>query len=196
MSLDSVELVMEIEKFFEIEIPDADAERMNTPKIMAQLLMKQLSINTAVYDLEAELFDAVSKAFTCILEVPQQTISPTTPLKSIFPNTDQEIFWLAFKAELGLETPIMQFDPLAKGIKYKWLQFFTEPLRLLRLDDTITFLVTCIAIKNYHFLINPKEIRSLFEIKTAIMGITCARFDIEPSHIHENSFFTTDLGID
>ncbi|MEL7003840.1 MAG: hypothetical protein AAFN93_14045, partial [Bacteroidota bacterium] len=64
------------------------------------------------------------------------------------------------------------------------------------LNSSFERLIECIGALNYLELVDFDNITSLFEIRIAVMGITCGTTGVNAKEVFWESSFTSDLGID
>lgn len=189
MGLDSVELIIEMENYFGIEIPDRELEQIHTPNEMADAFLKRITLLHSKVDLKEELWIQVITALKT-LHFPYQNLTPTSVLRDCFPCKDIELEWLEFKASLGLKVPQLTHEVNLSLLDK--LPYYSKPLTL---NHSIARLMECIGMMNYTFMINREALRSAYEVRVAIMGITCECTGVGASDVYGDSSFTSDLGI-
>ncbi len=104
MGLDTIELVMEVEETFNIDIPDEAAAEMMTVGELYEFIVKHIelsdhdgqSVANSTFD---ELCQSLSKLGV------GKTIKPADRVDSVFPSQDRKAFWQQLEAELDLRLP-------------------------------------------------------------------------------------------
>ena len=195
MGLDSVELVMEIENYFGIEIPDAEAEKIYTVQKMVDTVAGHLNVSTNNYKLRDTIFQRV------ISSIPLPSTSTNhirlTDNIAAYLSPADKAGWALFKNNLGLDVP-------KPDIKDKNSNRFSDKLKRFvhwnpgYAGNTITFeeFVTAICASNYETLLDKKNITMLYEIYVAVMAITVNKIGVGYYEIAPDKSFTSDLGVD
>ena len=188
MGLDSVELVMEWEKYFKIEIPDNEASKMATVQDAIEYISTRVEYSSQPIDTKEKLLNTFRNS---IVELGINFSMTTNEI--IFqqiPANDHDT-WKRISVETKLEMP----DPLTAGTFVKFIgrifpqRDFIEPTTLDRFIDLI-------AAINYEKIIDRNDIQSKYEVMVAVMGITIEKIGVSPFEVFLNSSFTKDLGID
>jgi acyl carrier protein len=195
MGLDSVELVVAVERYFKINIADADAEKIYTIQNMVDCVAEHLNVAATDSKLRNDLFE---KTKTCIQQVyTQHNTIQLNSLVCAYISIDDKEKWKAFEQAIGLkvprpERPHNSNHPIGNAIN-KLLSS-----SVLYKAEKITFeqLIDAIAACNYQTLINSNSIKSKYEIYTAISGITVEKIGVDYYEIGADKSFTNDLGID
>lgn len=189
MGLDSVELIMEIEKHFSISIPDKKAEQIFDIDDFVKLIFGEES--TEIEDNEfkkciLEKINSTLKSFHFKIERPIEFDDKT----EIFLNDLNADNYKTFQEELGLELPI-DFN---KGI-LSYI-FRTESIRNKLSQKTVSEFIDALLIKNYknQIISNRKLTRLIVYIK--IGGIVSEKMGIDPIEIEQKKQFVRDYGID
>jgi acyl carrier protein len=104
MGLDGVELVMAVEEAFDIQITDADAEKMLTPRQVIDFVLGQIATTTASVCLTQRAFNLLRRAFIQQgYKRPQ--ISPATNLSTALPVKQRRERLQQIMQELGISKP-------------------------------------------------------------------------------------------
>lgn len=195
MGLDSVELLIENEIFFNIRILNHEAEKIYTIQNFVDVIAQHLKV-------ESEGMYLQEKVFSIFRVTLRQVKNIKTEIKlkdkiSVYLNPDEPAFYLNFTNELKLQTPRLTYDnkcdlniieKLKKLMNWKpnydW--------RKLSVEDFIN----AICIKNYKLLINSKNIKSKYEIYVGVAGITADKTGVDYFEIAPEKSFTYDLGVD
>jgi acyl carrier protein len=195
MGLDSVELVMEVEKYFNIQIPDQQAEKILTVQNMVGAVAGHLSItsnNTKLRDSTADKIQNILLELNLIdkrIALSDSIFMVLTPL--------QKNNWSLVENHLGMIVPKPYFkeekqqglwNKIKHGLSwtpmYEWKQI------------TFEHFVAAICSKNCAVLVNPATIKNMFEIYVAVMSITVDKIGVDEYEITPEKYFTNDLGVD
>lgn len=174
MGLDSIELVIDIEKFFGIQIPDREAEKIYSVQLMADAVARLSGVVSGSILLRNRVFALITDA----LKKSGYTGMPVSVLHSLdaaLSLTDNEQ-WQVFSSALGMEVP--------KPSKEEW--------------PTLSFglLTDAVGMANYRSLIDGSNIISRYEVYIAVGGITVDKTGVSYYEIAPEKSFTDDLGID
>ena len=99
MGLDGVEIVMETEETFGIEIPDAIAERLYTPGDLIEYVLSQLATTPSDSCLTQQLFYRLRRGFRRQLHGVGVTLD--TEIRSVVSKSEWPDVWTAVRAEVG-----------------------------------------------------------------------------------------------
>lgn len=195
MGLDSVELVLEIEKHFGISIPDPEAEKVYTVQSMVDVVAKHLMVTNDSMELRDKIFERLNNTLLKL----ELTDKPVTLIGTIssYLSPDKESIWEAFKKELQLNVPTPEsapndskrfIDKLRAAISwtpmYNWSSI------------TVDHFIAVICSNNYEILIDRKQIKTIYEIFIAVSAITADIAGVDYYEITPEKSFTSDLGID
>ena len=195
MGLDSVELVIEVENYFGISIPDLEAEKADTVQAMVDTVARHLNIT----ENRSELHDNIHKRINlALLKLDLSDIEvPLTEPISYYLSLDKKEVWGVFKNYLQLDVPIPEMksqngNKLIDKIKnvYKWTPLYDW------FSITMDQFIAAICANNYEELINKKNIKSTFEIYVAVIAITVDKIGVDYYDITPEKSFTLDLGVD
>lgn len=101
MSLDLVELVMDIEKEFGLVIPDRDAERITTLGDLHQYLLRQRDLAGDSVCLSSALFYRARRALCEQLGHARRGVAPCTPLDDLVPRQGRRGHWRRLREALA-----------------------------------------------------------------------------------------------
>jgi acyl carrier protein len=192
MGLDSIELVMEVEKYFNIQIPDQEAEKAIRVGDLVDVVAGQLSIKST----DTGLLDSMVEKIQDVLLKLNITNKPLALTDSVFPimMPFQKEKWKQFEEQMGLAIPKPFVNPDSV------LGKITSILRWSPLYEvneiTLEHFATAICSKNCKKLINPGMISTRYEIYVAIMNITVDKIGVDEYEITPEKSFTDDLGVD
>jgi acyl carrier protein len=199
MGLDSVELLVEVEKFFDITISNQEAEHIYTVEDFAKIISKY----TSFHQKESTLFDKMKlKLEGYFLDKLNTKISAESLLEDLLPFRNRQQIWTNLALYLVLDLPHLNKPDLTenyhpKNVKFLGITINTifEKKPLLK-DKSITNLVDWIIALNYKTLFNPLIINNLYEVERIIIGITSEKIGVDVNDIEVYHSFTNDLGID
>lgn len=199
MGLDSVELLVEVEKFFGIDITNQEAESIYTVNDFAKIVSKYISFHHK----EIVLFDEVSKKIESYFEQNcNLKISSKQLLEDILPLVNRQQTWNNLEIYLKLKIPNLNSPDLTENYKPKNIKFLGitintifEKKPLIK-DKTVSDLINWIISINYKSLFNPLTVNNLYEIERIIVGITSEKIGIDVNDIELYHSFTNDLGVD
>lgn len=193
MGLDSVELLVRFEKYFEVDVPDAVAETLATPADTAAWISQYLGVAT-------DGFSPGRKAVEQQLQTLFADRVPTadTGLADLLPTGEA---WAQYAQQLadqaGWQLPEIGWlrPPRARG----WLnQLFNWVTTVMPPDPNpyrFADLIDWTLARNYELLL-PKPWQNRHELLQAVIGITSDSSGVEVSEIKPDSRFVYDLGID
>lgn len=102
MGLDSVEFVLSLEEAFELEIPDAAASLLATPRHVIGYLATRLPVGrSAGACLSQRAFYRVRRAICTELGVPSRAVRPGTRLEELIPPAERDSRWQAVGRATG-----------------------------------------------------------------------------------------------
>jgi acyl carrier protein len=193
MGLDSVELLVRFEKYFEVDVPDAVAETLATPADVADWISQCLA-------LPAERNSLSREGVERHLEALFAGFAPTadTRLADLLPTGE---VWLQYAQRLadqvGWQLPEIGWlqPPRARG----WLnQLFNWTTSVAPPDPNpycFADLIDWTLARNYDLLV-AKPWHNQYEVLQAIIGMTSDSSGVKVSEIKPSSHFVYDLGID
>jgi acyl carrier protein len=97
MGMDIVEMIMEIEEEFGIQIPDRDAERIRTLGDLHQYLLRWRGAVAEGACLSSATFYRARRALCGLLGRERRSIAPCTPLEELLPASGRRRFWWHFQ---------------------------------------------------------------------------------------------------
>jgi len=86
MGMDGVEILMEVEEAFGVEISDAEAERMETPRDLIDCVMQRLGTTATATCLTQRAFHLVRRALMRQLPVTRKQVRPTERMAALVPK--------------------------------------------------------------------------------------------------------------
>jgi hypothetical protein len=198
MGLDTVELVIAFENYFQLAIPDREAERISTVGEAAACVTRLKDISpdltrTAVY------YTVLAKLLGCLQAVYQNPMEDTLLVTIWPPSTSNQTTALA--TCLQLEVPALPSlgPPKQPKRTTTWLQrlFGSDYLAPHPPDCsacTVADLADWILAQNYASLLPTPA--TLYEVQRATIGITSYCSGVSVPEIQLTDSFTNDLGMD
>lgn len=186
MGLDSVELLMEWEKFFPINIPDQEAEKMET---IAEAVT-YISNNITFVDRETDIKENVLTELKNNFKNFGLSITLTDLLLEVLPATEEQT-WKEIARQSKFELPL-PFSTSKMG------RFFEAvfPSKQNFVGLTVDRYCDLVCAVNYVELITPGKIKNNYEVMIAVMGMTIDKIGVSPFEVYWESSFTNDLGVD
>lgn len=222
MGLDGVELVMEFEDEFGIQIPDDAAEKMPTVGDVTEFVYAELrrTLPQAKSCLTSRSFYKLRQGLVKLLSVPRRDITPKTELEHLIPIEHRREIWRRLLSQ-GLRLPSLERSSVtvltaslivivcAGGLSVmlhdSWFLLTTLPLWFVASLVTKPLAVfvpgNCRTISDlvmYCTSMNKSEITdapSRRDILYKIKVITSEQLGIPIDKIAEDSNFSEDLGI-
>jgi acyl carrier protein len=192
MGLDTVELAMSFERYFNLEIPDKEAEKLCTVGDVATWFSQQLGV----------VGQRQSAVRTMLAEQVLSELSPgaaeATPLSQVFPDASAlKTYRHAWREHHGLVLPPLSPLRVALATLSLWERLTGQTLPRVPHwhTQTVTELVDWAVAFNYEKLLVP-PFASQYEIEQAVIGITSDKSGVPVEEIRLQSSFTNDLGMD
>lgn len=197
MGLDSVELLVEVEKYFNIQITNSDAAKINTVQSMVDMVCQYLNISSADPALRDMVF---GRASDCIAQLypDRTTIQLSDSIAKQFPAQTLEE-WKSFEGLLGLRVPIpgsflTREASWHDSLSQMWQQ--ASPPSYQWEDITISQFINAICACNCYDLIDRTHVTSSYEVYLVVIRITASQTGADYYEISPEKSFTDDLGID
>jgi len=195
MGLDSIELIVEVEKYFSISIPDREAEKAYTVGKLVDCVANILGINRYDFSLREKTF-ALVKTELINLKKGINNFSINSKVIDSLDIHDQPLI-TELENKINLKLPCIDSKQenkswLLEKIR-KWFpgidQVDSEEINWKKFIDII--LAT-----NLENIILPTPYNSKYEIYIAIMRITGDKIGVNYAEIGIEKSFTDDLGVD
>ena len=195
MGLDSVELIMEVEKHFSISIADADAENATTVGKLVDCVANILAVNSYNFALREKTFLLIKNEFLKI----NRNLKDFSLNNKVSDTLDigNKSHILELENKIGLKLPGIYFiQENHFGIWGKVKQWFnlTEAIDFNEISWKKYIDIT--IAKNIEKIIPPDKYNSKYEIYIAIMKITVDKIGVDYEEIGIEKSFTNDLGVD
>ena len=115
MGLDSVEILMEIEDVFDIQLEDAEAEKMRTPGDLIESVLSKVSRADVTVCLTQRAFNLLRKALLRALPLKRRQIAPAVPLGDLVAKNARDHLIARLATELNT-------GPLPELVRPPWLE--------------------------------------------------------------------------
>lgn len=194
MGLDSVELVVEFEKYFGISIPDREAEQIATIEQAAACIVRLLNMQTDAS--RTAVYYAVLEPIVNILQSQYPAVSEYTKLVTLAPDAvEQAALRRQVAKALQLDVPELPSNrpQLPQGWIGRLLQI-PVPAQPDFSGMTVADLADWVVSVNYRALL-PKP-NTLYEVQRVVVGISGDKLGVEVPEIRLADSFTNDLGVD
>ena len=203
MGLDTVELVIEFEQKFRVNIPDQEAAKLVTVRQAAELILKYVQLREPERDLFGEVLARIRAALDATGIRPGE-LNPGRKLNTIFSGAEVASQWQQFAHALGLHIPALAKADLGETVEPKASKRFGITTAFNRftqpdppfLEHDVSRLVDCICGLNHEKFIDFDHLTSRYEVMVAVMVITSDKSGVEVTDIFPDSSFTSDLGMD
>ncbi len=196
MGLDSIELLMEVEKYFSISIPDNEAEKAYTVGNLVDCVANILNVEKFDFSLRTETFNKI-KGHIKLLCKTSVDFKITDKVKDHL-DLNNKLLIQDLENILKLElvginkTEILNNNYISR-LK-AWISFSTMYVDF----KEITWKKYIDILLAYHLVwkSKPDSFNSKYEIYLAIMQITVDKIGVDYSEIGIEKSFTDDLGVD
>lgn len=191
MGLDSVELVMEVEDYFAISIPDAEAQNIYTVQNMVDCIARHLSVSSNDERFKHALFEKI-KSFLIENKKADHSLSIFDSIFD-FLDPDDTLLWTKLSVALGLELPVPY--RAEKGFFQNVLPaIFGKPDYNWKTISVDAF-ITAVAANNYKKVIDTGSITNSYEILISVIGITVYKLGLDMYEVQPHKSFVNDFGI-
>lgn len=198
MGLDSVALVVDVEKHFDISIPNKEAERIYTVQDFADCVFNKVTVNPSQKCKSQILFYRFRTHFIDKLKSERNSFVPETKLKSLVPLNKLEKTWSDIEKEFNLRLPTLStidfYPTKEKENKIFGLKFWTRKTAVT--EGTIGDLVNWTLSLNHERLMNTKNLCGIADIERIVIGIISESVGIPVDEIKLGHSITDDLGVD
>jgi acyl carrier protein len=195
MGLDSVELVLEIEKYFEIRISDAEAEKISTVQDMVDVVASHLNISDNSANLRDDILQRINDALLKLGLIEKEIKLDERIVRYISPQDER--FWKVLEDELQLKVPpIETINKKANRLIDKIKSAFNLGPLYNAEETSVEEFIAAICAANDKQLIDRKTIKSTYEIYIGVIGVTVDKIGVDYYEITPEKSFTNDLGVD
>lgn len=188
MGLDSVELVLDFEATFQLEIPDREAEKMMTPADVINFICRELAISSSAQDqapriLSAENYGAkVEKALKQLL--PKVDVTQFSRLEALFSErSERKRRWIELRDALQAEDwPRLSWLGMGAGF----------PADVETVGDLTEWLRQRAALP---FSTAERSCLSRQDVAEAVKAIVIRQIGVSEAIYAEHKRFVEDLGL-
>ena len=193
MGLDSIELVISIEKHFAITISDGEAEKAMTVQDVADLVARHRPVIPDARDIRNEFRERA----IAILGMDPRTTGDDAPFSDICGARTPGDVWAAWEA-IGLKLPDLPARDEPGRKRSSFLGFLVPKWATGRSVSDLRFgqVVDAIIAHNHLRLIDPRRPRSHYEILMAVIGVSSDSIGVPELEIRPTDSYTSDLGVD
>ncbi len=201
MGLDSVELVMEVERTFGVQIYDNEWAEINTVDDFVTVMNRHITFYPDSTCLTQHTFYKLRRSFEMIGDSRNEVL-PSSIIAYLLPSSDLGYWWSIFETELEsqskIKIPSLHKTDLDKNLP-PTIDVFGYPIwkRAKPItQNSIKIFIDWILAINYANFINPLRVKNRYEIERVIIGIiqeTCA---VPINEIFLRSEICNDFGID
>ena len=191
MSLESVELLIEFEKYFGVQIANSDAEKMICIQDSVKIISRYIGISSQDHILRTDIFNKISQLLAPSTTIPKLTdkVVDYLPNDTLIGKIEQ------LSVALGLKIPLPSASA-RHDTRSIWLFRSVWRPTYRWVDLTFAEFTDVICIQNYRELLNSKSLQSQYEAYIAIGGVCVEKLGIDAYDISPEKSFTDDLGID
>lgn len=193
MGLDTVELVMNVEKHFGIHIPDKEAERILTVQDFADCVCKYVNVNSHAKCKSQYLFYVLREYFVTEYLYDRIRFKPSTPIDDVIPMDGRDIVWDKLTDDFKMKLPSLRFGDVRNDKSIFEALFFSPDKPIA--DYTVRDMVNWILALNHEKLIGLESIFSREEVYNVIVGIISYSCGINVVNIEPHHKIVDDLGI-
>ena len=192
MGLDSVELVITIEKHFAISISDGEAEKAMTVQDVADLVARHRPLVPDDRDVRGEVRIRLLR----ILEAQTASIADDTPFAELCQERLPAEIWRQWPSNDLLKPDLPPNDQRYLGSN-SWFAFMIPkwaPDRSI-LDLTFGQVLDAVVAHNHMRLIDPLRPRSRYEILMAVIGVSSDSIGVAELEMRPTDSYVNDLGV-
>lgn len=191
MGLDSVELLFQFEKRFQIVITDEEAATLITLEEATNAIAQHKNVTektcSKIETIKVGIFDTLKQVATIL------NMSPNDKISCVL-NAHTKGAWNAFEGAVKYKIKKPYFDSKSKTSIFSKLQFWKPNYDWNEL--TIEEFIDGILIFNYESIVDFTNPKGIDEIYVGVAGLTADRTGIDVYDIKPFKSFTKDLGID
>jgi acyl carrier protein len=190
MGLDSVELIMDVEKHFSISIPDAKAEKAHTVGQLVDCVAEILGVDKYDFEHRDKTFNLLKEKLGNLL--PElQDFSITAKVSDTMDIHNKSLIGL-LENSLNLKLTGFEEKGFLRNALERIVFYKAIDLRSISWKRYIDIILA----HNLQQLETPLPYTSKYEIYIAIMRITVDKIGVDYQEIGLEKSFTDDLGVD
>ncbi|MBL0741986.1 hypothetical protein [Chryseolinea lacunae] len=198
MGLDTVELLMTMEKHFSIAIPDREASGINTVQDFADCVCAKITLSPGSDDKREVIYHRLTEVLQSQLGIEPDVIHREAKIKEVLMDRDVKSCWKNLEAGLELKLPsLTSLDLDATGPRQR--KFFgiklDPPIKAVT-EGSLRELISWIMALNHRQLLDPRTLGSKAEVENIVLGIVSESCGIPVSEIEMRHSITSDLGMD
>lgn len=195
MGLDSVELVMNVEKHFGIRIPDKEAEKILTVQDFTDCVSSYITLDSGAKCKSQYLFYVLRDYFVTEYQHDKLNFLPTTLIDEIMPVESRKDIWEKLSTDFNIELPTLRKIDTHPGEEESLFSELFIDKRNPVGDYSIRDLVNWILSLNHRKLITVDNLFNTEDVKRIIVGIISDRMAIDVESIEPHHKIVDDLGI-
>lgn len=193
MGLDSVELFIAFEKYFNIQFQHTDIESIRTIQDTTEIIAKYLNIEEEDLSLKDEIFTKVESVFR---ETAALNASITySSLASIYLN-ENKTAWKRLRDKTGMKIPVP--EKMSSPQRSFFQKAFISSWNPLYKWEEVTLeqFTEAVYAHNIDILVDTKRLKSKYEIYICVKAITSDCLGLELYEISPEKSYIDDLGVD
>ncbi len=191
-------LLVDVEKHFDISIPNKEAEKIITVQDFANCVFSKVMVNPSRKCKSQILFYRFRAFLTFKLGIDKMDVTPGSKLKDIIPGSELKIIWKEMEEYISAKLPPlsqMDFDSAPeKETGFLGLKFWTRKNAVT--DGNLGDLVNWTLSLNHRRFYDPKSLCSKSEIERIVTGIVSESVGVPVDEIKLSHSITNDLGVD
>jgi hypothetical protein len=197
MGLDSVEILVRVEEYFGVSIPNREAEKILTVQDFADCVFAKVTVNPTEKCKSQMLFYKLKTFFIDKQGLSKEQVRPDSKIRDLITG-DLKTTWTKIEEHLKLDLPTLSdldINPTKdKEIKILGLKVWTRksPVTIGTIGDLVNWTLA----KNYDTLIDSKALFDKADVEKVIIGIISDSMAIPVDEIKLEHRITYDLGID
>ena len=198
MGLDSVELLINVEKHFDMSIPDPEAAKISTLQDFADCVYQKVKINPTEVCKSSVLFYKLRIYFHTQFGISKQAIYPEQRISELIATSDLHKVWRSIEQDFNLRLPeLTSFDlnPEKVNMKILGVEIFRRR-KTLTSDTTMRDLIQWILALNHAKFIDVNNLCSKHDIESIIIGMVSESVGIPVNELRLKQSIINDLGID
>lgn len=192
MSLDSVELLVSFEKYFGIDIPDKEAEKISTVHDMVESAARHLNISQESDDLEFGILERINTGLKSVGLV-KSDLQLTDKIFSVL-DPKNKGQWSLFSGTMGLKIPAPYLAEKSRERIFSFIPGLTASYNWKEVP--LAQFVRVIGAANLDRFVKQNAIKTKYEILLAVTSITADKTGVDFYEIEPWKSFTNDFGID